>query len=73
MKLDDQVPILAVDDKEENLEALSHGHNAISQDDLKTDMKTGSTEQIRAAATIAEQHFSDLDRISDGHRIQPVE
>jgi hypothetical protein len=53
---------------QDNFKEMSHGHKAISEDDLKTDMKLGNTEQIRAAATIAEQHFSDLDRISDVQR-----
>jgi hypothetical protein len=53
---------------QDNFKEMSHGHNAISEDDLKADMTMGSTEQIRAAATIAEQHFSDLDRISDVQR-----
>jgi hypothetical protein len=56
---------------QDNFQEMSHDHRAISEADLKTDMKTGSTEQIRAAATIAEQHFSDLDRISDVQRDKP--
>ena len=50
---------------QDNFKEMSHGHDQISLADLKVDETTGSTDKIRAAATIAEQHYSDLDRMEN--------
>ena len=49
---------------QDNFKEMADGHNVISENDLKSDMKLGSTEQVRAAASIAELHFSDLAQLT---------
>jgi hypothetical protein len=39
---------------------IAHGHDAITQDDLRAEATLGSTPQIRAASAIAADHFKDL-------------
>jgi hypothetical protein len=53
---------------QDNFKEMSNGHSVITESDLKSDMKLGSTDQVRAAATIAELHFSDLADLSGDDR-----
>jgi hypothetical protein len=50
---------------QDNFKEMSHGHERISLSDLKDDVTSGSTDKVRAAAAIAVQHYSDLDRMED--------